>query len=183
MKGKIVFLLGLALVLISPLRAQYFQAGEHVLGISRLGISGSLGDPLTGGNFFRPVAVLRYGYHLQDNFSLGSDVGGDLALVNNGQTGATLVWTGIFRPYLRQQLGQDELSFFVEGGAGILYRFWNIPGISPWVYQLQAVAGLTYRPSQVFSLDLGLGYSFRYEVTPGFWFNNTIPRIGANLHF
>ena len=181
--GKKIFFLTILLIAGSSLQAQNFLAGEHTVGISRLGIAGTLRDPLTGGAFFRPVIVMRYGYNLQDYITIGSDVGADLALVNNSQSGGTLVWTGIFRPYARAQMGSGDLSFFLEGGAGINYRFWNISSLSPWVYQLQALVGVTYRPAIWWSLDIGIGYGLRYEVNPGFWYNGSVPRLGFNLHF
>jgi len=167
----------------SALLAQPFAQGEHTIGISRLGISGSFGDPVTQGRFFRPVVVLRYGYAVADQITVGSDVGVDLAYVSNFQ-GSSVVWTGVLMPYLRAQLGRDELSFFLEGGLGFNRRFRQIAFLSPWVYQVRALVGVTYRPSMRWSVDLGIGYLFRYSVdAPVPWSNTPTPRLGFNLHF
>ena len=181
-KGIAVFFLLFLAYMQSPLLGQNFEPGEHTLGISRIGITGTLGDPLTGGAFFRPVLVLRYGYQFGENAIVGMDVGGDLAAVSNGTTGGTLVWTGIALPYLRYQIGKDELSFFLEGSGGVNYRFWNLANLSPWVLQARAIVGLTYRPNNFWSLDVGLGYQLSYDASVDFVRNGSTPRLGFNFY-
>jgi hypothetical protein len=162
-------------------KAEYFEAGENLLGLQGLRLSGVLGDPTTGNNQVSVGTDLRYGYLVDDALMVGVLVGYDYVRILSQMQ---VIQVNALTPALfgRYYISRDVWSLFGEVGAGVRrYLNQGASQINRWNF-LYGLVGFAYRPAERVSFDLGIGYELR-RFPLGINRYVARPNIGVNLHY
>ena len=160
--------------------ADFYEAGESMLGLQGLGFGGVLGDPTTGNNQIQLGTDLRYGYFVNPQAVIGLLIGYDYSRILSQ---AQVLRVHGISPAIfgRYYFNLDEWALFGEVGLGAqryLTRGVSNFGRYNFVYGL---VGFTYRPARWVSFDLGIGLELRRDVL-GLTRYQPRPNIGVNFH-
>jgi hypothetical protein len=181
MRHLLLWLLLLSGLLLSAQSAAYFEAGENLLGLQGLRLSGVLGDPTTGNNQVAVGTDLRYGYMADDALMIGVMVGYDYVRILSANQ---VIRVNAITPSLfgRYYFSRQTWSLFGELGVGTRrYLKRIVSRLSRWNF-IYGLIGFAYRPSDRFSFDLGIGYELR-RFPLGINDYRARPNIGVNLHY